>query len=139
MNHGFVLKDARSWADGTFPLAPTYQVGDGGHQLTLKAYLGATVGQAEDWTGYEEVQYVSADPTVATVSSTGWVTPLKPGTTRITALHDVGWRDSNPRPLRPERSFSGTYDVWPRWAGKKCLLKRWKRWTFTAGTESTAD
>lgn len=70
--------------DRSIPLSPTYQVGDE-RQLLTQAYLGATVAKAEDFTAL--AKYTSSDETVATVSPTGLVTALKPGTTRITATY----------------------------------------------------
>lgn len=85
LNKGFQVKDARTWAsDPTVPLDPTYQVGEQ-HQLLTKAYVGATVAQSEDFTRF--ATYSSSNEAVATVSASGLVTALSPGTTRITATY----------------------------------------------------
>lgn len=84
-NEGFLIKDAEAWKDPAFPLDPTYQVGDKPRQLITRAYVGATVAQAEDFT--RRAQYTSSDPTVATVGESGLLTVLSPGVTRITATY----------------------------------------------------
>jgi len=85
LNKGFQIRDAQSWPVGaTVPLDPTYQMGEQ-HQLITKAYLGPTVALAEDFT--RNATYTSSNEAVATVSASGLLTALGPGTTRITATY----------------------------------------------------
>lgn len=82
---GFYIKDARTWtSDPTFPLSPTYQVGEQ-HQSYARAYVGATVAGSEDFT--DRAVLTSSDESVATIDSTGLITALSPGTTTITATY----------------------------------------------------
>ena len=93
-NVGFVIKDGLAWTDPSFPLDPVYSVSlsaKDGHQLITKAYVGATVASPEDFT--RQATYTSSDPTVATVSASGYLLALKAGTTRITATYS--WKIPN--------------------------------------------
>lgn len=85
-NQGFRVEDGRRVIDKTYPLSPTYNVGDK-PQLSTRAYLGTTVAGPEDLTGDPNTRYTSSDESVATVNATGELTALTPGTTRITATY----------------------------------------------------
>ena len=85
-NQGFRVEDAARATDKTYPLSPTYNVGDK-RQLLVRAYLGTTVATPDDLTGDPQTKYTSSDESVATVSTSGGLTALMPGTTRITTTY----------------------------------------------------
>ena len=72
---GFDIKDPKSSL-----VAPVYTAGDPPQQLKVTAYNGLA-----DFT--TRVTYTSTQPSVATVSSTGAITPLTAGTTDIIATY----------------------------------------------------
>ena len=90
-NQGFKIQDGRAVTNPAFPDDPVYSLHDpkileeGGFQLRTRAYVGATVATAEDWTRF--ATYTVSDPTIASVTASGKLIPLKAGTTRITATY----------------------------------------------------
>ncbi|MEX1175322.1 MAG: Ig-like domain-containing protein, partial [Mycobacterium sp.] len=73
---GFVLKSADAWQDPRLPRNPTFERtffgGPKQYSLQTKAFVGVAVALPVDWTS--QSQFVSSDPSVATVDATGLLT-----------------------------------------------------------------
>ena len=102
LQRGFTFRDPSA----SLPFEPVYTVGGDPKPLLVTAFTGINNPPYSDYT--RNMKYSTSDPAVATVSTTGALTPVGAGTATITATYSwkLGSREEEVRVTLPVKVIS---------------------------------